>query len=83
MSVFHCHAFDAMNMIFAAIEAVGIEGDDGTLYIPRQAFRDAMYATSGFEGLTGTLTCDENGDCADPAIRVSTIQDGEYVVTWP
>jgi branched-chain amino acid transport system substrate-binding protein len=83
VSVFHCHAFDAMNMMFAAIEAVGIEGDDGTLYIPRQAFRDALYATENFEGLTGTLTCDENGDCADPAIRVSTIQGGEYVVTWP
>jgi branched-chain amino acid transport system substrate-binding protein len=83
VSVFHCHAYDAANMIFDAIEAVGIEGDDGTLYIPRQAFRDAIYATSGFEGLTGNLTCDENGDCADPAIRVSTIQDDAYVVTWP
>jgi branched-chain amino acid transport system substrate-binding protein len=53
------------------------------LFIPRRALRDALYATSGFEGLTGTLTCNEVGDCADPAIRVSTIQDGAYVVTWP
>jgi len=83
LSVFHCHAYDAANMIFAAIEEVGIEDDAGTLFIPRQALRDALYATSGFEGLTGTLTCDEFGDCADPAITVSEIQDGAYVVVWP
>jgi branched-chain amino acid transport system substrate-binding protein len=83
ISVFHCHAFDAANMIFAAVEAVALEGDDGTLFIPRQAFRDAIYATADFEGLTGTLTCDEFGDCADPRIAVHEIQDGAYVRIWP
>lgn len=83
ISVFHCHAYDATNMIFAAIEEVGIVDEAGTLFIPRRAFRDALFATSGFEGLTGSLTCDEFGDCADPAIRVSEIQDGAYVVVWP
>jgi len=83
LSVFHCHAYDAVNMMIAAAEEVGIEGDDGTLFIPRQAFRDAMFATSDFEGLTGTLTCDEFGDCADPAITVSRIENGAFVVIWP
>ena len=83
LSVFHCHAYDAVNMLIAAAEEVGIEGEDGTLYIPRQAFRDAMFATSGFEGLTGSLTCDEFGDCADPAITVSQITDGAFEVIWP
>jgi len=83
LSVFHCHAYDAVNMMIAAAEEVGIEGDDGTLYIPRQAFRDAMLATSGFEGLTGSLTCDEFGDCADPNITVSRITDGAFEVIWP
>ena len=83
LSVFHCHAYDAIGMIIASIEEVAIEGDDGTLYIPRQAFRDSIFATSGFEGLTGTLTCDEFGDCADPNITVSEIIDGAYVVIWP
>lgn len=85
ISVFHCHAYDAVNMIFAAIEEVGIEGDDGSLFIPRTALKDALFATSGFEGLTGTLTCGDPqpGDCADPNIRISEIQDGAYVVIWP
>lgn len=85
LSVFHCHAYDAINMMIAAAEEVGIEGDDGTLFIPRQAFRDALAATADFEGLTGTLTCGEPqpGDCADPDIKVSEVQDGEWVVIWP
>ena len=32
--------------------------------------RDALYATKGYKGMTGTLSCDEYGDCADPAIAV-------------
>jgi branched-chain amino acid transport system substrate-binding protein len=45
--------------------------------------RDCLYATEGYQGITGTLTCDEFGDCADPQISVSQIQGGEYVRIWP
>lgn len=38
---------------------------DGTLYIPRQALRDALYGMRGFPGMTGTLDCSPQGDCAD------------------
>jgi branched-chain amino acid transport system substrate-binding protein len=79
LSVFHAHAFDATNMIFTCVEEVAVQDDDGTLHIGRQAMRDCLGATSGFEGITGTLTCDEYGDCADPKISVSTLEDGEYV----
>jgi branched-chain amino acid transport system substrate-binding protein len=82
-SVFHAHAFDATNMLLSAIEAVGKEESDGTLLIGRQALRDALYATSGFEGVTGTLTCNEYGDCADAKISVSRIENGEFVRIWP
>jgi branched-chain amino acid transport system substrate-binding protein len=80
---FHAHAFDATNMLLDAIESVAQQGSDGTLLIGRQALRDALYATSGFEGITGTLTCDEFGDCADPKISVSEVQSGEFVRIWP
>ena len=86
ISVFHAHAFDAYNMIVAAIDEVAFT-EDGTTFIPRMALRDAFFATSGFEGITGTLTCDENGDCADAKISVSQVQDvdGEldWVRVWP
>jgi branched-chain amino acid transport system substrate-binding protein len=83
ISVFHAHAFDAANMIFDAIEEVAVEEDDGTIHIGRQALRDALFATSGFEGITGTLTCNETGDCADPAISVSEVVDGAFSRIWP
>lgn len=70
ISAFHAHSYDAFNTIAAAIEKVAVTGPDGTIYIGRQALRDAYAKTSGFKGVTGTLTCDPNGDCADPKIAV-------------
>jgi len=57
-------------IILAGIEKVGKKAPDGTLYIGRKALRDALYATKNFKGLTGNLTCNQYGDCADPRIAV-------------
>ncbi|MBA3551593.1 MAG: branched-chain amino acid ABC transporter substrate-binding protein [Actinobacteria bacterium] len=77
-SVFHAHSYDAANMLFAAIEEVAIE-DGGSLFIPRTALKDALFATEGFEGITGSLTCDENGDCQRTAtMAVVTVENGEF-----
>ncbi|MDQ7844699.1 MAG: branched-chain amino acid ABC transporter substrate-binding protein [Armatimonadota bacterium] len=70
LSAFHPHAYDAAMMIFAAIEKVGKKDAAGNLYIGRKALRDALFATKNFKGLTGTLTCNQFGDCADPKIAV-------------
>ncbi len=83
ISVFHAHAFDAANMIFNAIEKVAITDADGNLYIPRTALKDAFLATSGYAGITGTLTCNTDGDCADPKISVVQVKNGAYVRIWP
>ncbi len=82
ISVFHAHAYDAYNMLAQAMEEVAFT-EDGTTYIPRTALRDAFFSIEGFEGITGTLTCDENGDCADAKISVSEVQNGEFVRIWP
>jgi len=85
VSIFHAHAFDAANMIFAAIEKVAVQDADGTLHIGRQALRDAMYATANYPGLTGNLTCTPTGDCADPKIAVYEYHAGQYPPEriWP
>jgi branched-chain amino acid transport system substrate-binding protein len=85
ISIFHAHAYDAMNIVFAAVEKVAVQDADGTLHIPRQALRDAMYSTENFQGLTGNLTCSETGDCADPKIAVYQYHTGEYPPekVWP
>jgi branched-chain amino acid transport system substrate-binding protein len=70
LSTFHAHAYDAANILFAAIEKVAVVGADGTINIPRQALRDAIYATKDFKGITGTLSCSPSGDCGAPVIAV-------------
>jgi len=85
VSIFHAHAYDATWMVFNAIEKVAVQDADGTLHIGRQALRDAMYATAGFQGLTGVLTCTPTGDCANPKIAVYEYHAGQYppVKVWP
>lgn len=83
ISVFHAHAFDASNMIFDCIDEVGILDEDGTLHVGRADMRTCLFATSGFSGITGTLTCDAYGDCADPKISVSQLNNGAYERIWP
>lgn len=82
ISAFHAHAYDAYNIIADAIEAVALEGDDGTLYIPRTALKDQIAGLSNYPGLTGDLTCNENGDCANSTITVREVRDGEFVPIW-
>lgn len=83
-SGFHAHAYDATNILFAAIEKVAVQDEDGTLHIGRQALRDAMYATASYNGLTGNLTCDANGDCATgEALAVFQLGEAEVNGNWP
>lgn len=84
-SGFHGHAYDATNILLDAIEEVAIEGGDGTVLIPRQALRDAITATSGFAGVTGTLACSATGDCATgEALGIYEITDAEVSGgNWP
>jgi branched-chain amino acid transport system substrate-binding protein len=60
---FHAHAFDAANILFDAVKKAAIN-QGGTLSIPRTALKDAIFATKGYHGLTGTITCTPLGDCA-------------------
>lgn len=73
LSTFHAHAYDAANILFAALEQVAVVEPDGTVYVPKQALRDAIYATKDFKGITGTLSCSASGDCGAPVIAVYEI----------
>jgi branched-chain amino acid transport system substrate-binding protein len=67
---YHAHTYDALNLLLDTIKAVAVQEKGGTLHIGHQALRDALYATAGYKGLTGSLTCDQYGDCG--AIRLQT-----------
>lgn len=72
---FWAHSYDATTLLLKAIAEVGEVDGDGNLVIDRQAIRDNLTATSGFEGIIGTLSCDEFGDCG--AQRISIIEHVE------
>lgn len=76
---FHYHAYDSAMMIMNAIDAVAVVDDAGNLVIDRQALVDAVRATADYEGLTGTLTCDEKGDCGAGFIGINLVRDGEWI----
>lgn len=83
-SGFHAHAYDATNILLNAIEAVAVQDQDGTVHVPRQALRDWIYALKDYKGLTGNLTCDENGDCATgEALGVFKLSQAEVDGNWP
>jgi branched-chain amino acid transport system substrate-binding protein len=72
---YHAHAYDALNLLLDTIAAVAVQDKDGTLHIGRQALRDAMYSTAGYQGLTGSLTCDQYGDCGGGRFQVVRLDD--------
>jgi branched-chain amino acid transport system substrate-binding protein len=73
LAPFHAQAYDATNMVLAAIQKVAVKNADGSLTIDRKALRDAVYATKDFKGITGTLTCNASGDCGAPILAVYQI----------
>lgn len=76
---FHAHAYDSAKMILSAIAEVAEVDADGNLVIDREALVEAVRATAEYEGLTGTLSCAENGDCGAGSITVFQVEDGEWV----
>ena len=64
IQAFHQNAYDGMAVALMAIEKVAVKDEAGNTYIGRQALRDALFATAGFDGMGGEITCNEQGDCA-------------------
>ena len=56
------HAYDATVLLLDAIDAASYL-DGVTLVIDRAGIREYLDNLSGFQGVTGVLSCDEFGDC--------------------
>ncbi len=84
-NIYHAHAYDAFMLIANAIEKVAVQDQDGSLHIPRQALREALYITKDHQGLTGNLSCTPTGDCADAHIAIYQYHAGEFPPEkiWP
>ena len=62
--------YDGYNVLLDAIEAAG--STDG------EAIRDAL-ASSNYDGVTGNITFDENGDANKDTAYIDVIKDGAFV----
>lgn len=82
IGAFHGQAYDAVNLLLDAVEAVALD-EGGTLFIPRTALRDAVLAAEGYEGLSGTFTCQPSGDCGAAPITISLVDGGNLEPVWP
>lgn len=72
---YYVSAYDAAELLFTALESTAVNLPGGRLRFGRQALRDALYATREKQGLTGTLACDEFGDCARPSFNILRLDD--------
>ena len=68
---FWAHAYDATVLLLDAIRAASyVRSEDGTLVIDRAGVREYLDNLSGFQGLTGVLSCDEFGDCGGAGVVI-------------
>jgi branched-chain amino acid transport system substrate-binding protein len=79
ISTFTWHGYDVTDALIQQIKAVAVLGGDGNLYIPREALIDAVNTMTGYEGLTGTLTC-SGGECNASGPSFQVVQDGAWVI---
>jgi branched-chain amino acid transport system substrate-binding protein len=76
---YHAHGYDAANIILNALESVATIDDEGNLVINRDELVEAIRDTEDFDGLTGVLACDSNGECGAGIVGINLVEDGEWV----
>lgn len=80
LSPYSWTAYDSAAVLIHVIEQVAVKGSDGNLYIPRGALVDAVRHISGYQGLSGTVTCDATGECSGSGPTFYMVKNGQWVV---
>jgi branched-chain amino acid transport system substrate-binding protein len=75
---FHGQSYDSIQLIADAIRRVAQPDDSGNLVIDREALIAAIRSTAGLAGITGTLTCDELGECGAGGVQIFTVENGAF-----
>lgn len=79
LGVFGPHCYDSTSILINAVEAVAVESG-GNLYVPRKALADEVRSTKNHQGLTGTITCSDTGECAAASIQFMIVENGVWVL---
>ncbi len=80
MSSFAWFSYDTVQVLADRIRSVAFVGEDGNLYIPRAELVNAVRTTSGFEGITGEITCNEVGECNASGPTFYVVVDGQWTI---
>jgi len=67
--VFAAYSYDATEIVARAMASGGLTPDE---------IKAALYATKGYQGVTGVITFDRNGDVQQPA-TLKTVKEGKFV----
>lgn len=78
---YHAHGYDAANILMDAIQAVGVQDASGTLWVPKDALRAFVAAEKDYPGLTGSLTCNQYGDCGSSFVSIAQLKGDPLVYT--
>ncbi len=69
--------YDSAAALAAAVKKVAVVSGD-TLYIPRGALVAAVRSLDTYVGLSGTFTCQENGECNVDKPQFVVVKDGAW-----
>jgi len=67
---FAAHAYDGIGVLAEAIGSVGTDGP---------AIRDYLYGLTGYKGVVGEFSFDENGDVVGVPYVLKEVQNGTFV----
>jgi branched-chain amino acid transport system substrate-binding protein len=79
LSAFTWSGYDIVAALISVIKETAIVGGDGRLYIPRGALVENVRHLKDFPGLTGTITCNDVGDCNTAGPTFFQVQGGRWV----
>jgi branched-chain amino acid transport system substrate-binding protein len=80
---FSAYGYDSALLSLEAIKKVAKTDADGNLYVGRKALHETLMATKGLPGLTGSLTCDANGDCGAATYAIWEFTNGDQSTFAP
>lgn len=80
LSAFTWNGYDMVSALISVIRDTAIVGDDGNLYVPRGALTENVRGLEGFEALSGTISCNDVGECNTAGPTFYVVENGAWVL---
>ena len=79
LSPFSWNGYDVVAALVTMTKQVAIKGEDGNLYVPREALVKAVRTMKDLVFTTGNITCDATGECNTVGPTFYVVKDGKWV----